>query len=44
MPPLPPALVPAIQLTNVSKHDHTYAAVTDVNLSVGTGEVIGFLA
>lgn len=43
MPPLPPALVPAIQLTNVSKHYHAYAAVTDVNLSVGTGEVIGFL-
>ena len=35
--------MPAIQLTNVSKRYGAYAAVTDLNLRVAEGEVIGFL-
>ena len=35
--------MPAIQLTNVSKQYGAYEAVTDLNLIVATGEVIGFL-
>ena len=35
--------MPAIQLTDVSKQYGAYHAVTDLNLMVATGEVIGFL-
>ena len=35
--------MPAIELTNVSKQYGAYAAVTDLNLSVDAGEMIGFL-